>query len=135
RKTGQQLAFWNMRHSGNFAMAFDQDMQRVLTVFRTLAKLAALATDTGAVIGEAEACGDVDDLFLDAKRQRIYVTCGQGFLDVVDAKNIAGARVARVRTVSGARTSLFVPELDRLFVAARAQTGSPAAIHVYRPGP
>jgi hypothetical protein len=35
-------------------------------------------------------------------------------------------RVARVPTVSGARTSLFVPELDRLFVAARAGSNEPA---------
>lgn len=38
----------------------------------------------------------------------------------------------RVETVRGARTSLFVPELDRLFVAARQQGGSPAQIKVYK---
>jgi hypothetical protein len=42
--------------------------------------------------------------------------------------------LARVKTSSGARTSLFVPELDRLFVAARAGvSGSHAAILVLRP--
>jgi hypothetical protein len=41
-----------------------------------------------------------------------------------------------VRTVSGARTSLFVPDLDRLYVAERAGLmGSDAAIRVYRPAP
>jgi hypothetical protein len=39
-------------------------------------------------------------------------------------------------TNSGARTSLFVPELDRLFVARRAGLlGSTAAILVFRPTP
>ena len=44
--------------------------------------------------------------------------------------------LARVATSSGARTALFVPELDRLFVAARAGLlGSDAAILVFRPFP
>jgi len=41
-----------------------------------------------------------------------------------------------LNTASGARTSLFVPDLDRLFVAARAGffgLGSDAAILVLRP--
>jgi hypothetical protein len=41
-----------------------------------------------------------------------------------------------VGTSSGARTSLFVPELDRLFLAERAGLlGSEAAIAIYRPTP
>jgi len=44
--------------------------------------------------------------------------------------------LARLPTRSGARTSLFVPESDRLFVAARARRlGSGAAILVFRPEP
>jgi hypothetical protein len=37
--------------------------------------------------------------------------CGDGFLDVLDAKGSAYRRIAHIPTVSGARTSLFVPEL------------------------
>jgi hypothetical protein len=44
-------------------------------------------------------------------------------------------QLARVPTASGARTSLFVPELDRLFVAVRAASNEPAAIWVFRPAP
>jgi hypothetical protein len=40
-----------------------------------------------------------------------------------------------VPTVSGARTSLFVSELDRLYVAVRAQSNEPAAVWVFRPAP
>ena len=44
--------------------------------------------------------------------------------------------VDQVATRSGARTSLFVPELDRLFVAERAGIlGSEAAVLVFRPAP
>jgi hypothetical protein len=34
-------------------------------------------------------------------------------------------------TVKGARTSLFVPELARLFVAARQEAANPAAVRIY----
>lgn len=38
-------------------------------------------------------------------------------------------------TAPGARTALFVPELDRLFLAVRARDQEPAAIWVYHPDP
>jgi hypothetical protein len=49
----------------------------------------------------------------------------------------AGAfhRLAHIRTASGARTALFVPEFDRLFLAVRAAPHEPAAIWVYKPDP
>jgi hypothetical protein len=122
-----------MPYGGNFAMALDHDNHRVLAVFRNPAKLVAFAQDDGKVLAESETCGDVDDLFLDAGRRRVYISCGQGFLDVLDAAP-PFARIARPATVSGARTALFVPELDRLFLAVRAQAGQPAAIWVYAVG-
>jgi hypothetical protein len=38
-----------------------------------------------------------------------------------------------VATVKGARTSLFSPELDRLFLAVRSQGSQSAAIWVFVP--
>jgi hypothetical protein len=61
------------------------------------------------------------------------VSCGQGVVDVLEASEGGYRRLARVPTVSGARTSLFVPELDRLFVAVRAGSNEPAAIWVFQP--
>lgn len=130
---GQQIASWPQAHSGNYAMALDNETSRVFVVFRNPAKLVALAKDTGAVIAETDTCGDVDDLFFDARRRRIYISCGQGFIDVRDARDEGFARLARIATVPGARTSLFVADADRLFLAARAQGGQDAAIWVYRP--
>jgi YVTN family beta-propeller protein len=132
KMTGQELANWPQTHGGNYAMALDNEKQRVFVVFRNPAKFVALAKDTGAVVAEADTCGDADDLFFDAKRQRVYVSCGQGFIDVLDARDAGFVRLARIATVLGARTSLFVADADRLFVAARAQAGQGAAIWVYR---
>ena len=133
KATGQELANWPQIHAGNYAMALDNEKERIFVVFRDPATFVALAKDIGAVVAEADTCGDVDDLFLDAKRQRVYVSCGHGFIDVLDARDPGFARLARIATVPGARTSLFVADADRLFLAVRAQGGQGAAIWVYRP--
>jgi hypothetical protein len=93
----------------------------------------ALFSQDGHVVAQAETCGDADDVFVDRKRRRVYVSCGQGIVDVLELVEAGYCRLARVPTVSGARTSLFVPELDRLFVAVRAGSNEPAAIWVFRP--
>ena len=110
--------------------------------------------------------GRIDHMAADLRRGRLFVAeLGNGSVDVVDIASdkvvhrIAGLRepqgvgylpgadllavanagdrlLARVRTRSGARTSLFVPELDRLFVAARAGLlGTDAVLLVFRPAP
>jgi hypothetical protein len=63
----------------------------------------------------------------------VYVSCGEGVVDVFAAEAAGYRRVASVPTVSGARSSLFAPELDRLYVAVRARSNEPAAIGVFRP--
>ena len=62
----------------------------------------------------------------------LYVSGGEGYLDVFqsgDANRFT--RLARVPTAAGARTSLFVPELSRLFLAVPHRGGQRAEIRVY----
>jgi hypothetical protein len=92
-----------------------------------------LDTDGGTVVAELETCGDAHDVSYDAKRQRIYVSCGQGVIDVFARNNAGYARIARIPTVKRARTSLFFPEMDRLYVTVPATSGEPAAIWVFLP--
>jgi hypothetical protein len=89
----------------------------------------------GKLIASSDTCGDADDVFLDAKRHRAYVSCGGGAIDVVDANEGGSRRIALVLTAAGTQTSLFSPELDRLFLAAHALQGEPASIRVFRPLP
>jgi|SRR5262245_11370346 len=129
---GKEGAVWPVRHGGNFPMALDSGRHRVLVAFRNPAKLAAFDWQTGSLISEVDICGDADDLFLDAKRNRVYVTCGAGFIDILSVDNTNYSRLARIPTVSGARTGIFVPEMDRLLLAVRSHAKEPAAIWVYR---
>jgi DNA-binding beta-propeller fold protein YncE len=135
RGTAKQIASWPTRNAaGNFPMALDEEAAQVFTVFRNPAKLGAFAMRDGKSVAALDTCGDADDVFFDAKRHRLYVSCGDGSLDVVDAHD-AFRRIARVPTVAGARTALFVPDLDRFFVAVRAQRGEPAALWIFQPLP
>jgi DNA-binding beta-propeller fold protein YncE len=134
--SGQLKAVWPTKESGaNFPMALDEDAQRILVAFRAPGRLAVFSARDGVSVASVELCGDADDLFVDAKRGRIYVSCGEGFLDVFDARAADYRRLARLPTVRGARTSYYVPSVDRLFLAVRAASLEPAAVWVYRPVP
>ena len=84
---------------GNFPMAIDEASSQVFVVFRSPAKLRTYSMQTGKAIDELKVCSDSDDVFFDAKRRRIYVSCGTGFVDVVDASGTY-KRVVRISTAS-----------------------------------
>jgi hypothetical protein len=105
------------------------DHAAVLAVFREPARIARFAG--GKVTADAEVCGDADDVFIDRRRNRVYVICGQGVVDVLE-RNTLG-RLERVATAPGARTGLYSAEADRLFVAVRASSGQQAEIRVLQP--
>ena len=130
------VASWPMRDaSANFPMALDPAQSLLASVFRSPPSLLLLDAATGAVRQRLPVCGDSDDVFFDATRARIYASCGAGEVAVFH-RDTAWQALDPVRTASGARTSLFVPQLDRLYVAERAGlVGSEAAIRVYRPTP
>jgi len=136
RTAQKQIAAWHVPEAGaNFPMALDSEGKRVLAVFRHPPLLAALDAATGAIAAKVGTCGDADDVFVDAKRKRVYVSCGAGYIEVFAAGGDAFTSLARLPTASGARTSLFVPALDRLYLAVRATASEPAAVWVYRPQP
>lgn len=132
--SGKQIATWPTRDArANFPMALDAANKRVLVAFRRPAKLVAYRAEDGSALSELAICGDGDDVFVDTKRRRVYVSCGEGFIDVLEERGSRYERIDHVATASGARTSLLVPELDKLFVAVRARWGVPAAIWIFRP--
>lgn len=136
RASGQQRASWPTQNAtANFPMTLDEANQRVIVVFRHPARLGVFAMTSGEKIAEQNTCGDSDDVFMDAKRNRVYVSCGDGSIDVFGVEGTSYRRLARIPTVSGARTSLFIPAMDRLALAVRASGREPAAIWLYRARP
>jgi len=137
RAAGRVVANWNTGAlGGNFPMAIDETGELIAVVFRNPSTLVVYDSKKGEVRTRLPACGDADDLFFDDKRKRLYVSCGAGTVDVLEAGPSGYRPLGQVATSSGARTSLFVPALDRLFVAVRAGTfGGSAAIRIFRPAP
>jgi DNA-binding beta-propeller fold protein YncE len=134
RGTNKQLTSWPMKRlAANFPLALDEAHKRVIVIFRRPSTLGIFRSDDGQLITQAATCADADDTFLDASRNRIYVTCGEGVVDVFETQGNGYSRAARIPTSLGARTGLFVSQLDRLFLAVRSTTLSPAAIWVIRP--
>ena len=135
RRAGKQVAQWDLRYHGNFPMALDEQGQRVFVGFRSPPRLSAYSMRDGAPLTTVEVCGDTDDVFFDPKRARMYVSCGEGLLDVLERQDGNYQRVARIPTSPGSRTALFSPEQDRLFLAVRATPVEPAAVWIFRPSP
>jgi DNA-binding beta-propeller fold protein YncE len=129
---GRIVASWPAGSRLNFPMALDAASHTLAVVYRLPARAQLLDTKSGAVRSDRSTCGDADDVFIDQTRQRIYVICGSGSIDIFGLNPSEPPH--RIDTRPGARTGLFSPELDRLFVAARASRNA-AAILVYRPQP
>lgn len=135
RATRKAIATWETAGaSANFPMALDEDEHRLYVGARSPPLLLAYDSSSGQVVAKVAIGRDTDDVFVDGPRKRIYVVCGEGRVDVV-RRDEAGhyAVEASVPTAPGARTGLFVPDQDRLYVAAPARGSSAARILVYRP--
>jgi len=116
----------------NFPMALDEANHRLFIGCRRPAKALVYDTASGREVGSFDIVGDTDDLFYDAARKRLYVSGGEGFIDVFqnqDANRFA--RLAHIATAAGARTSLFVPEQNRLYLAVPHRRGQKAEIRFY----
>jgi hypothetical protein len=133
----RQVATWKVPGvSGNYPMALESMRGMLAAVLRSPPSLVLLDAKTGTVTARLPACGDADDVFFDVRRERIYVSCGSGEIAVFQRNGGNYWPLPRVTTESGARTSLFVPDMDRLFLAVRAGLlGSGASIQIYRPTP
>jgi DNA-binding beta-propeller fold protein YncE len=117
--------------SNNYPMALDESGHRLFVGVRRPAQLLVFDTASGKRLAAVPCAGDTDDLFYDARRDRVYVIGGEGYVDVFDATASGKyGRLARIATRAGARTGLWSAELDQLFVAWPSRGGHPAEIHV-----
>jgi len=116
----------------NFPMALDEANHRLFVGCRRPAKALVYDTTTGKVTSSFDIVGDTDDLFYDTKRKRLYVIGGEGFLDTFEERS-AGAfeRTAHTATSAGARTGLFVADLDRLYLAVPHRGAQTAEIRIF----
>lgn len=108
----------------NFPMAITPSGSWLAIGYRLPAALAVIDSASGNALSTQQLCGDADDLFVAGKR--ILAVCGAGHVDLRSA-DPGKTEAIRVMTAPGARTGLFVPQTNTLFVAIPAR-GKPAAI-------
>jgi len=134
RDKGEVIARWKTDLAfGNFPMALDEANHRLFVGCRLPSRLVALNTDSGDVVAKIDISGDSDDVFYDSKRHRVYAICGAGKIDIIEQTDPKTYKaLTRVNTANGARTGLFVPERDTLFVAVPHRGSQQAEIRSYQ---
>jgi DNA-binding beta-propeller fold protein YncE len=133
RSAMKVIATWPVRTAtANFPMALDEAGHRVFVGCRRPARALVYDSNNGKELGAVDIVGDTDDLFFDSQRRRLYVSGGEGYLDVLQDQGANGfSRIAHVKTAAGARTSLFVPEQSRLYLAVPHRGSQKAEIRIY----
>ena len=133
RDKGAVVAEWKTDLAfANFPMALDEANRRLFIGCRVPARLVVLNTDSGDVVAKVDVSGDADDVFYDSKRNRIYLICGAGKIDIIQqADPNTYKALTKVDTASGARTGLFVPYQDTLFVAVPHRGSQQAEVRAY----
>lgn len=123
-------------NQANFPMALDEAGRTLFVGCRRPAHVAVFDTGSGKLAATVPCVGDTDDLFYDAALQRLYVSGGEGFLSVIARDNRGSYRpLAKIPTATGARTSLFVPQLKRLYLAVPHRGAQHAEIRIYETQP
>jgi DNA-binding beta-propeller fold protein YncE len=137
RKSMTVSATWPVTEAkANFPMALDEENHRIFVGCRRPAKVLMYDTTAGKVTGSFDIVGDTDDLFYDGTGKRVYVSGGEGYLDAFQQVGASSfVRVAHEQTAPGARTSLFVPERHRLYLAVPHRGAQKAEVRIYDVGP
>jgi DNA-binding beta-propeller fold protein YncE len=132
RQTMKVDATWPVTQArSNYPMALDEDGRRLFIGCRQPAKVLIIDTSSGKTLASFDTVGDTDDLFYDAGRRRLYVSGGEGFLDVFQERAGGFGRTQHLSTVAGARTALFVPEMSRLYLAVPHRGAQRAEVRIY----
>src|SRR5712692_1696182 len=119
----------------NLPLFLDAPNHRLLLTTRKSPKLVVIDSETGKVTASVPCVGMVNDIAFDAKLKRVYLS-GDQFVEVFK-KDDADHYTSLGRSASGvrAKTALFVPELNRYFLAVPRHAQRQAEVRVYEPIP
>jgi DNA-binding beta-propeller fold protein YncE len=96
--------------------------------------IAVLELSTGRVVKRLPIGGWVDSMDYDARRHRIYLSSGTGYLEAYQVlPGGAFRKLEPAETAVMAKTSLYSPQLDRDFVSVPHLGDTPAKILVFAP--
>jgi DNA-binding beta-propeller fold protein YncE len=134
RSKGTVTKTWSMDAAqGNFAMFLDKADHRMFIGCRQPATLLVYNYVNGHLLANIPIAHDADDVFYDGQNKLIYVSCGDGSVEIIRQIDVDNYQKTKpVSTLPDARTSLFIPELNRLYVAVPQNANEPAQVLVYK---
>jgi len=124
------IATWPISNAtDNFPMALDEKDHRLFVGLWSPPELFVYDTTTGKAITSVKTPLDVDDLFYDSYAHLIFGSCGQGSLFVISQHNEDSYQpTMTLPTGPLARTSLFYPEGEKLYIAVPQHHGLTAQL-------
>lgn len=133
RRTRKSVATWPVAGATqNIPMALDRTHHR-LFVACAPGRLVVLSTLDGRPVASLPIAADADGVYYDARRARLYVSCGAGSIAVVQQQAPDRYQVLQLLpTVPGAGTSLYSPVLDEYYLATPQAAGKAASLRQYR---
>ncbi len=134
---------WPATGDGAGDMALDRTRHRLFVGTRTPPEMTVYDSLSGKEIQSLPGPETMDGVYYDANLKRIYMTGGRwygtpdaspGWLYVYQQKDPDHYDViSKIKTRPGSGTSLFVPQLNRFYVASQAIDDQEAAILVFEP--
>jgi len=88
----------------------------------------------GKEIASAASASGADDLFFDPMSQRLFLISGLGEVDAYQAEAKTLHALGVVKTAVGAKTALFVPDQNLLYVMVPGVGNGDAEVRVFTAG-
>ena len=132
RKKNAVAAVWPAKGGHvNAAIAIDEQHHRLFVACRD-GKLVVMNSDTGKVLQVLPIATGVDDMVYDPASKRIYVACGEGFVNVYEETDPDHYQsLGKIATGPLGKTGLLIPSMQRYFVAVPPHGKTPAVVLVY----
>lgn len=113
-------------------MTLHETGHRLFVGCRRPARLVIIDTVAGKPVADLEISGDIDDLFFDAKRPCIYVSCVRGYIDVIQRRD--GDRYERIAAANTKRRAdeLFLSRTRLTLPRRAAARGQDAELRIYQ---
>ncbi len=132
------IATWPLtRGKGNMALALDAGHKLLYVGCRDTdvrGSILVFDAETGKELERLPIGGWVDSLFYDRVKGRIYASAGVGEIFTYERRQTEASRhLEPVDTAVMAKTALYSPDLDRLFVAVPHLGGTMSKVLVFKP--
>ncbi|HTR43991.1 MAG TPA: hypothetical protein VMH87_20450 [Pseudomonadales bacterium] len=134
RSKGTVTTNWPVNEAkGNFPMCIDEANNRLFIGCRKPGALLVYNYTNGRLLAYLAIPHDADDVFYDEQNKLIYVSCGDGSVEIIRQIDVDNYQTTKhVTTMPDARTSLFIPELNRLYVAVPQHGDEAAQVLVFK---